>query len=372
MNKITTCLTGALSLLLSSAAWGLALDKLTLPAGFTIAVYAHDVTNARQMALGDNGVVYVGSRGEGKVHAVIDEDRDGTADKVVLVADGLTMPSGVAYRNGDLYVSEVSRIVKFANIDKTYGNKPALEVVIDGLPSEIHHGWKNIAFGPDNWLYVPVGAPCNICQTLGGEKFDDPVYASILKFNIKTGEKRWVAKGVRNSVGFDWHPESKEFWFSDNGRDMMGDDIPPCEINRVSEDGQHFGYPYFHGGDVPDPEFSIGKNKQDYVAPALKLNAHVAPLGILFYQGSQYPASYKNNLFVAEHGSWNRTKKSGYRVMMANIKDNKVQSYTPFIEGFLNPDDSAWGRPVAMLTLPDGSMLISDDFANVIYRVTYK
>lgn len=362
----------ALFALVSGVSQSLPVDTLTLPKGFTISVYAKDVKNARQMALSDTGVLYVGSRGEGKVHAVLDNDKDGTADEVVLVAENLTMPSGIAFKDGDLYVAEVSRIHKFKNIDSHFRDSPKSEIVIDGLPDEAHHGWKYIDFGPDGWLYVPVGAPCNICETNGGEEFDNPMFASILKFNLETGEKQWVAKGVRNSVGFDWHPESDKFWFSDNGRDWMGDDIPPCEINKVEKPGQHFGYPYFHGGDIADPEFGKGKKAQDYTFPEYNLGAHVAPLGIHFYQASQFPDSYKNQLFVAEHGSWNRSKKVGYRVMMATIKDGEVVDYKPFVEGFLQANDEAWGRPVAMLTLPDGSMLISDDFANAIYKVTYQ
>lgn len=354
-------------------AMALPLGSLNLPEGFHIEVYAKDVPNARQMAVGKTGIVYVGSRGEGKVHAVVDLDKDGVAESVVLIAENLTMPSGLTYRDGDLYVSEVSKIHKFANIDETYNASPKSDIVVADLPTEKHHGWKNIDFGPDGWLYVPVGAPCNICETVDDGKFDDERFSSILKFNLETGEQQWVAKGVRNSVGFDWHPESKELWFSDNGRDWMGDDIPPCEINRVAEAGQHFGYPYFHGGDIPDPEFAGDKKAKDYVYPALNLGAHVAPLGVHFYSANQFPETYKKRLFVAEHGSWNRSTKSGYRVMMATIENNKVTDYQPFIDGFLNAeDDTAWGRPVAMLTLPDGSLLVSDDFANAIYKVTYK
>ena len=357
---------------MSHIAWSLPIDKLTLPDGFSIELYASDVNNARQMALADDGTVFVGSRGAGELHAVVDSDKDGKADKVIKIAENLNMPSGMTYRNGDLYVSEVSKILRYPDIEKNYDKTPKPEVVVSGLPTDKHHGWKNIDFGPDGWLYVPVGAPCNICETNGGDKFDNPDYATILKFDLKSGEKRIAAKGVRNSVGFDWHPQSQELWFSDNGRDWMGDDIPPCEINRVTKEGQHFGYPYFHGGTVQDPEFGTGKNAADYIHPAQNLEAHVAPLGIHFYQGQMFPESYNKVLLVAEHGSWNRSKKSGYRVMMATVEDNQVVSYQPFIEGWLNKaDDTAWGRPVAMLALPDGSILVSDDFANAIYRVTY-
>lgn len=373
--KFTTLLCASVSLLSAAFAGAkdgtLPLEKLALPDGFKIEIYASDVKNARQMALGETGVLYVGSRGAGKVHAVVDTDKDGIGDNVILIAEDLVLPSGLTYKDGDLYVSEVSQILKFKDIDAHYANSPKPEVVIDGLPSENHHGWKNIDFGPDGWLYVPVGAPCNICQTNGDDKWDTPEFASILRFDLATKEKQWVAKGVRNTVGFDWHPETKEMWFSDNGRDRMGDDLPPCEINRVTKLGQHYGYPYFHAGDIADPEFSKGKDKQDYIYPAYNLAAHVAPLGIHFYQGQQFPTSFKNKLFVAEHGSWNRSKKSGYKVMMATLENNKIVDYQPFIAGFLNEDDTAWGRPVAFVTLPDGSLLVSDDFANAIYKVTY-
>ena len=350
----------------------LPLEKLSLPTGYSIEIYASDVKNARQMAFSNNGILFVGSRDSGLLTAVVDKDQDGNVDEVLQIAKDLTMPSGLTIKDGDLYVAEVSRILKYANIEQNFRELPEPEVVIDGLPDKKHHGWKNIDFGPDDWLYVPVGAPCNICETNGGDKFDNPEFASILKYNLKTKERVWVAKGVRNSVGFDWHPQTNQMWFSDNGRDMMGDDIPPCEINRVDEMGAHYGYPYYHGGTIADPEFGTGKNAADYVAPALNLGAHVAPLGIHFYHGDMFPADAQNNLFVAEHGSWNRSKKSGYKVMRAILKDNEIVEYQPFIEGWLQADETSWGRPVAMLTMPDGSLLVSDDFANVIYRVTYQ
>jgi glucose/arabinose dehydrogenase len=349
-----------------------ALDKLSLPAGYHISIFADSVKNARQMAVSEHGIVFVGSRDAGLVHALVDKDGDGKAETVIKIAEGLNMPSGLVIHQGDLYVAEVSRILKYSDIEKNYTQLPKPVVVIDDLPSEKHHGWKYIDFGPDNWLYIPVGAPCNICETNGGEQFDNPLYASILRFNITTGEKQWVAKGVRNSVGFDWHPQSQKLWFSDNGRDMLGDDVPPCELNEVETFGQHFGYPYFHGGTIPDPEFGAGKNMADYVAPKLNLEAHVAPLGIHFYQGAMFAPDMKNRLLVAEHGSWNRSQKSGYRVMMATIVDGAVTSYQPFIAGWLESDNTAWGRPAAITSLADGSVLIADDFANVIYRVTYQ
>ncbi len=350
----------------------LPLEKLNLPEGFSISVYADKVKNARQMALGDKGTVFVGSRSAGLVHAVIDSDKDGTADKVIKIASDLVMPSGLTFKDGDLYVSEVSQIRKFSNIEANLDSPGKGEIIINDLPSDRHHGWKNIDFGPDGQLYVPVGTPCNVCITKGGEEFDDERYDSILKYDLTTKKRTWVARGVRNSVGFDWHPKTQELWFSDNGRDWMGDDLPPCEINRVSEEGQHFGYPYIHGGDIPDPDFGEGKKPEDYTPPVARLGAHVAPLGIHFYQGAQFPAEYKNKLFVAEHGSWNRSSKVGYRVMMATTTETGVEKYETFIDGWLQPGDEVWGRPVAFLPMPDGSLLISDDFADAIYRVTYQ
>lgn len=367
------------SLVLSSASFmliaeetaPLPLDTLSLPKGFKIDTYATGVNNARQMALGDKGTVFVGSRRAGVVNAIIDKNNDGKGDEVIEIASGLNMPSGMTFKDGDLYVAEVHQVLKFEDIENKLKNPPKPKIAVPNLPTERHHGWKYIDFGPDGWLYVPVGTPCNVCMTQGSEKFDDARFDSILKFNLKTGEHKWAARGVRNSVGFDWHPKTGELWFSDNGRDWLGDDLPPCEINHVSEHGQHFGYPYFHGTDVVDPEFGVGKKASDYRAPALDLQAHVAPLGIHFYEGTMYPSSYKGKLFVAEHGSWNRSKKVGYRVMMASIENNKVTAYEPFIDGWLGKDEEVWGRPVALLPLPDGSLLVSDDFANAIYRITY-
>lgn len=350
----------------------LPIEKLQLPKGFEISVFATDVENARQLAWGDQGTIFAGSRAPGLVHAIIDSNNDGKADEVIKIANGLTMPSGIAFKDGALYVAEVHQVLKYSDIESRLKNPPKPEVVVNDLPTERHHGWKYIDFSPDGWLHVPIGTPCNVCLTKGGKEFDDPRYDSIVKYNLKTGEKVWVANGVRNSVGFDWHPATGDFWFSDNGRDWMGDDLPPCEINHVSQEGQHFGYPFIHGADIQDPEFGKGKNPNDYKAPAAELGAHVAPLGIHFYNGKQFPAEYKHRLFVAEHGSWNRTKKAGYRIMMGTVKGDKVVDYQPFIEGWLEANEDVWGRPVAFLAMPDGSLLLSDDFANAIYRISYQ
>lgn len=364
--------TFALCFLSFTSAAQLPLDSLVLPEGFSISVFADEVKNARQMAYGDKGTIFVGSRSAGLVHALVDEDQDGKADKKYLIAEKLNMPSGLTFKDGSLYVAEVDKIWRFDDIEAKLATPPQPVLVINDLPSDKHHGWKYIDFGPDDKLYVPIGTPCNVCITKGGEEFDDPRYDSIVRYDLNTGEREWVARGVRNSVGFDWHPDTNELWFSDNGRDWMGDDLPPCEINRVAKVGEHFGYPFVHGGDILDPDFGQGKNPTDYTPPVQRLGAHVAPLGIHFYQGDLFPPHYKNALFVAEHGSWNRSKKVGYRIMVAMTTETGVSSYEPFIEGWLQPEEQVWGRPVALLPMPDGSLLISDDFADAIYRVTYQ
>ena len=277
------------------------------------------------------------------------------------------MPNGVAFRNGDLYVAEVSRILKYANIEAHLDQPGEPEVIYDKFPKETHHGWKFIAFGPDGKLYVPVGAPCNICES------EEEIFASITRMNPDGTDLEIVQHGVRNTVGFTWHPSTGELWFTDNGRDLMGDDIPACELNRAPTDGLHFGYPYCHQGDLPDPEFGEKRPCADFVAPAQKLGAHVAPLGLEFYTGTQFPAAYQGRILIAEHGSWNRSKKAGYRIMQVTLNDDQeVVSYEPFAEGWLNTKtDDAWGRPVDLEYLPDGSLLVSDDFADAIYRISY-
>ncbi|HZB12292.1 MAG TPA: sorbosone dehydrogenase family protein [Chryseolinea sp.] len=351
---------------LTDYAKSLPLDKIKLPAGFTIDVYA-EVENARSMALSPSGVVYVGNKDKDKVYAVKDTDGDFKADKKWVLATGLNMPNGVAFKDGDLYIAEVSRISKIPGVESKLQNPPSPTTVKDDYPTETHHGWKYIAFGPDGKLYVPVGAPCNICES------KDEVFASITRINQDGSGREIFAKGVRNSVGFTWHPDTKELWFTDNGRDMLGDDIPNCELNNAPKAGMHFGYPYCHEGSVKDPEFGNKRPCSDFIAPADKLGPHVAPLGLKFYTGSQFPSQYKNQLFVALHGSWNRSKKSGYNVSLVKVANNKASGHEVFASGWLDEGaQKAWGRPVDVLLLPDGSMLVSDDHANVIYRISYK
>jgi glucose/arabinose dehydrogenase len=271
----------------------------------------------------------------------------------------------VAFRDGDLFVSAVDSILRLRNIEARLNTPPRPEVVSKAWPSDTHHGWKFIAFGPDGKLYVPVGAPCNICEP------DPDRYATITRLDVASGAIEVVARGVRNSVGFDWHPGSGELWFTDNGRDWLGDDAPPDELNRVSQPGQHFGYPYCHGGTIVDPEFGRDRRCAEFVPPVLNLGAHVAALGMRFYGGTQFPERYRNAVFIAEHGSWNRSRKNGYRVSVVRLQGNRAVSYEPFVSGWL-ADNAAWGRPADVLVMPDGSLLISDDQAGAIYRVVYR
>ncbi|MCB0490335.1 MAG: sorbosone dehydrogenase family protein [Cyclobacteriaceae bacterium] len=350
---------------ITDASANLPLNTIKLPPGFSISVYA-EVDNARSMALSPSGTLFVGNRSEDKVYAVRDTDGDNKADKKWVIASGLNMPNGVAFKDGDLYVAEVSRILKFKDIENHLSDPGSPEVVYDKYPTETHHGWKYIAFGPDGKLYVPVGAPCNICES------EDPIYASITRMNPDGSGLEVFASGVRNTVGFTWHPETNNLWFTDNGRDMMGDDIPPCELNTAPSAGMHFGYPYCHGGTIKDPEFGDKKPCSDFIKPVQNLNAHVAPLGVKFYTGTMFPEAYRNQIFIAEHGSWNRTKKSGHLVSLVKVEGGAATSYETFAEGWLDHESQeVWGRPVDVLFLPDGSMLISDDKGGMIFRVTY-
>ncbi len=342
------------------------LDKIVLPEGFTIEIYADDLPNARSMCLSPSGTLFVGTRQKGDVYAVRDTDGDMKADRKWVLATGLNSPNGVAFRDGDLYVAEISRILKFPDIESKLESPGKPVVIYDGYPTKTHHGWKYIAFGPDGMLYVPVGAPCNICES------EDEIFGTITRIDVSDPKPEIIANGVRNTVGFNWHPETGELWFTDNGGDWLGDDMPACELNYAREPGLHYGYPYCHQGDFPDPKLGDGYDCADFEPPYRKLGPHVAPLGMEFYQGSMFPASYQNFIFIAEHGSWNRTKPIGYRISTVTMSDDKSKrEYGVFAEGWLQ-DGKAWGRPVDLEYLPDGSMLISDDLADVIYRVAYK
>jgi len=350
--------------LFSKSSMSIDLNSLTLPTGFEISFFAEDVLSARQMALSDGGIVYVGSMNAGNVYALKDIDGDGKADKRWTIAKHLKRPSGIAYKDGALYVADIDKILKFADIDNHLDN-PLHEVFFDDLPSDRHHGWKFLRFSDKGDLIIPVGAPCNVCEAPTDK------HSRLFSLDMKSKKLTEIASGIRNTVGFDFHPDTGELWFSDNGADMMGDDIPPDEINRISYNGAHFGYPYFHAGSIEDPKFGKGKVAKNYEPPVLKLGAHVAPLGIHFYRGEMFPTAYANQLFVAEHGSWNRSKKAGYKVGVVKIKNNEVVAYENFITGFMK-NEKTIGRPAAIAELPDGSLLVSDDFAHAIYRITYK
>jgi len=342
------------------------IKQLYVPAGFTLSIFADNLPNARSLALGDNGTVFVGTGSEGSVYAVQDSNSDGVADKSYVIASHLYMPNGVAYRDDSLYVAEVNRIIRFDRITQQLANPPKPVVVYDQFPSEQHHGWKYLRFGPDNKLYTSVGAPCNICEP------EQPIYSSLVRLNADGSGFEMLARGIRSSVGFDWQPETNALFFTDNGRDYLGDDLPPDELNQWSTTGEHFGFPYCHGGDIPDPEFSADKKCRQFTAPVWKFKAHIAPLGLHFYRGKQFPVEFQNQLFVAEHGSWNRSEPQGYRVALVKFKQGKPVSEQVFIDGWLTKDGKVLGRPVDILEMPGGSLLISDDKLGVIYRVGYK
>ncbi|MGH9372001.1 MAG: PQQ-dependent sugar dehydrogenase [Vicinamibacterales bacterium] len=357
----------------------LPLNLIKLPPGFTIDIYASGVRSARQMALGSKGTLFVGTRGKnsgGIVHAVVDKNGDQKADQVITVAKGLNDPNGVAFRDGSLYVAEINRIIRFDDIESKLDAPPEFAVVNDTLPKDTHHGQKFIAFGPDGLLYVPVGAPCNVCER------EDPRYATIMRMKPDGSGLEVFASGVRNTVGFDWHPRTRELWFTDNGRDMLGDDVPTDELNTAPRKGMHFGFPYCHQGDVADSELGAKKPCTEFEKPARKLDAHVAAIGMRFYTGKMFPEEYRNQIIIAEHGSWNRSIPQGYRLSLVKLDGNKAVSYTRFAEGWLRglkpaPAGSAmvgdvWGRPADVLVMPDGALLVSDDNAGVIYRISYK
>ena len=340
------------------------LAQLQVPPGFHVAIFSDAVPNAREMALGTRDTVFVGSFREGKVYALTGMDAQGRAEHVYTIAKGLEMPVGVAFHDGALYVSAVSRILKFPDIEKHLADPPKPVIVTDKLPTKTHHGWKFIAFGPDGKLYVPIGAPCNICEP-------GPDFARIIRMNPDGSDWQTIATGIRNSVGFDWQPGTHALWFTNNGRDLLGDDIPDDTLNRVDKLGENFGYPYCHAGNVPDPEFGKGHACSEFAQPAARLGAHVASLGMRFYVGQMFPASYHGAIFIAEHGSWNRSKKDGYRVVVAHVgKDGKVTRVQPFLTGFLD-GQTTLGRPADVQPMRDGSLLVSDDDNGVIYRVTF-
>lgn len=345
---------------------GTGLACIKLPPGFSIDYYAENVEGARSMVLSPDGTLFVGSRDTGKVYAVLDRNKDSKADDVLVLAEGLDMPNGVALRNGSLYVAEVSRVIRYDDIEKRLENPPDPVVVNENFPSDRAHGWKYIKFGPDGKLYVPVGMPCNVCNKEG----EDERYGTIMRMEADGSQLEIFAKGIRNTVGFAWNPKTGELWFTDNGRDWLGDDMPPDELNRAPEKGMHFGFPFCHGDDIPDPELGGLRNCSEFTAPEIKLGPHVAALGMTFYTGTMFPEEYRNQIFIAEHGSWNRKIPIGYRVSLVKLENGKAVTYESFADGWLQ-GLAAWGRPVDVLVMPDGALLVSDDKNNAIYRISY-
>lgn len=342
----------------------LPLERIRVPAGFSISLFSGNVPGARSLAFGDRGTLFVGTRDQGVVYALRDVNGDGRADETRVIARGLDLPNGVAFRDGSLYVAEVSRVIRFDRIEESLDAPPRYVVVNASFPKDRHHGWKFIRFGPDGMLYVPVGAPCNVCEP------PDDRYAAILRMQPDGTGLEVFARGVRNTVGFDWHPRTGELWFTDNGRDLLGDNTPPDELNRAPVPGLHFGFPYLHGKSVRDPQFGAGRDLAKFTLPEIELGPHVASLGMRFYTGTVFPAEYREQIFIAEHGSWNRSTPIGYRISLVRLRDGHAVSYETFAEGWLQ-GRTAWGRPVDVLVHPDGSLLVSDDQAGAIYRIAY-
>ncbi len=342
----------------------LPIDNITLPDGFKISIVTQQVKNARQIAMSPKGTIYVGSREKSKnVYEVNDLDGDWVAESVEVIAKNLVMPSGVAFNDGNLYVADNNRILKFSNIETK--NPPTYEVISNSLPKKKYHGWRYIKFGPHGSLYLPIGIPCDACVK-------GPPYGQMLVMDMASEELSVYAEGLRSVQGLDWHPETNELWFADNGRNHLGDEIPPDEINRISRSGMNFGAPFCHGGEIPDPDLGDSAICDGYDPPAVKLPAHVSPLGIQFYNQNRFPEEYRNRLFIAEHGSWDRSEPTGYRISTIIFdSEGNVLNYEIFAEGWLNSDGSYWGRPTDLYFAPDGSLLVSDDHAGAIYRISY-
>jgi glucose/arabinose dehydrogenase len=345
---------------LAAAADKLPVDKLKAPKGFKVEVYASGMPNARSLALGDKGTVFVGSRLQDKVYAIVDK---GGKREVKIIASGLYRPNGVAFKNGTLYIMELSQLSKIDKIEDNLDNPPKPTVILDGLPKDEAHGWKYIAIGPDNKLYFEIGQPCNNCLPPEG-------YATMRRVNLDGTGMETIAQGIRNTVGFDWHPTSKELYFTDNSRDWMSEDLPNDELNRMTKVGQHFGSPFCYQGNLPDQEFGWGRKCEEFTPPIALLGPHTAALGMKFYTGNSFPAKYKNQILVARHGSWNKTNKLGGDVVLVNIKkDGTAGPIEPFLTGFLE-NNSYVGRPVDVMVMKDGSVLVSDDWNGAVWRVS--
>ena len=345
----------------ASSATDAVMRNVRVPPGFKFEVYADNVPAAREMALGSKNTLFVGTSKD-KVYAITGTPGSGLKPTVRVIAQSLNVPNGVAFRDNALYVAEIHRLLRFDDVESNLERIAPPKVVRDDLPKDHHHGMRYIAFGPDGKLYVPIGAPCNVCN--------EPKYGLITRMNPDGSGQEIFSRGVRNSLGLSWHPTTKDLWFTDNGRDYLGENSPPCELNAAPVAGLDFGFPYCHGGAIKDPDFGNLGECAASTPPVQRLGAHVAPLGVKFYTGTTFPQRYRNQVLIAEHGSWNRKVKNGYRVTMVQLDGNKATRYELFVTGF-NRDDEVYGRPVDQLVLDDGSLLISDDYAGAIYRVSY-
>ncbi len=346
--------------LTAKAAKDMPLEKVKLPRGFQISLWAEGLVNARSIAVGSKGTVFVSTRLTDKVYAVVDR---GGRREVKIIAKGLHRPNGVAFKNGSLYIGELSRIVRLDNVEARLDDPPAPVVVYDKLPKDEPHGWKFLAFGPDGKLYFNIGAPCNICEP-------PPSHAQIARMNADGSGFETFVRGIRQVVGFDWDPRTKDLWFTENQRDWLSDDLPHDKLNHAPRAGLHFGFPYCHQGDLPDPEFGKGRSCSEFTAAAAKLGPHTAPLGMRFYTGNMFPPEYKNRMIIALHGSWNRTTKIGYKLVQATVSPGGSAKVEDFAVGWLQ-GETFWGRPVDVQVMPDGALLVSDDWTGALYRISY-
>ena len=348
--------------LIAKSASEMKLDKIKLPPGFKIELWAEGIPNARSLAVGAKGTVFIGTRLVESVYAVV--EKDGKRE-VKTILKGLHRPNGIVFHNGSLYVAELSRILRYDNIEDRLDNPGPPTVVFDALPKDEPHGWKYMVMGPDGWLYFNIGAPCNICVV-------PETHATIMRVDPKNGVMEMVARGVRNSVGMAFHPNTKELWFTNHGRDWMGDDLPHDTLHRMPRKGMHFGFPYCHQGDFLDPDVGRGRSCAEFAQPDLKLGPHIAPLGMRFYTGKMFPAEYRNRIIIANHGSWNRTTKTGFNLMQVTLDgQGKAVKYEPFAEGWLD-GNNFWGRPVDVQVMSDGALLVSDDVAGALFRISYR
>jgi glucose/arabinose dehydrogenase len=340
------------------------IDKIGLPKGFEVGLWAHGLPGGREMARGAKGKIYVGTRAIGRVYEITDRGGERT---VRIVVDKLLQPAGVAFANGSLYVAAIDKVLRYDGIEDNPNVEPVDLTDKFSLPPEQHHQWKYLAFGPDKKLYVPFGAPCNICE------FPDQ-YAQIRRYNPDGSGMEVIARGIRNTIGFDWHPKTRELWFTENGRDWMGDEGPEDELNRVSSTGLNFGFPYCHANGIPDPQIKKDEPCKGVTMPVALLGPHAAALGMIFYTGRMFPSAYKNTIFLARKGSWNRTQLFGFDIANVQVDaDGKNAKVTPFMTGFMDPKENKfWGRPAYLLQMPDGALLVSDEQNGAIYRVSYR